>query len=129
MFLIDTNILSFLIRENPKVTQKFIKYSQEICLCSLVKSECYFGAKRAYNSDLVHKYDLIFSCYSILSFDSVSSDYFVDLKVELERQGQLLEAFDLMIASICLANDLVLVTNNTKHFERIKGLKLEDWSK
>ena len=38
------------------------------------------------------------------------------------------EDFDLMIASICLANDLILITNNTKHFDRIKELKIENWT-
>lgn len=49
------------------------------------------------------------------------------LRAELERKGQPLAEPDLMIAAIGLARNLVLVTGNVKHFERVEGLKLEDW--
>ncbi|WP_392480273.1 PIN domain-containing protein [Nostoc sp. C110] len=50
-----------------------------------------------------------------------------ELKAELRRIGQIIAKFDLLIASVALAEDYPLVTNNTRHYERINGLKLENW--
>ena len=53
---------------------------------------------------------------------------FGSLKVELERGGQRLEDFDLMIAAAALSLNLRLVTNNTRHFNRIPGLSIDNWA-
>lgn len=65
----------------------------------------------------------------ILPFCTTSSDCFAMMKAKLQLSGEPLDEMDLLIASVCIANNGVLVTNNTKHFERINGLKLENWKK
>ncbi len=129
MYLVDTNILAYFIKQNPQICKKFLEKEEEISLCSIVQAECYFGAKKQKNIDLLDIYETMFELYPVLSFDSKSSVIFCDLKVELSDKGQIIEDFDLMIASICLANNLTLVTNNTKHFENIRDLKIENWVK
>jgi tRNA(fMet)-specific endonuclease VapC len=59
-------------------------------------------------------------------FDALNT--FADEKARLKKEGRLVDDFDLLIGSSAIANDLTLVTNNTKHFERLKDIKLENWA-
>jgi predicted nucleic acid-binding protein len=65
---------------------------------------------------------------NVLDFDKNAAEHFARIKAMLKRQGNMIADMDLMIASVCLANNLILVTNNTKHFNRIKELTVENWS-
>jgi tRNA(fMet)-specific endonuclease VapC len=64
----------------------------------------------------------------IIDFDKRSAEVFARLKAELKQTGNIIADMDLMIASICVANHFTLVTNNTKHFQRIQELTIENWS-
>ena len=64
----------------------------------------------------------------ILEFSSAAALIFAEQKVQLKGAGKMLADMDLMIASIVLANSGILVTNNVKHFERIKKLQFENWA-
>jgi tRNA(fMet)-specific endonuclease VapC len=128
VYLIDTNILSYFVKSNQKVVEKFALHSQEIYLCSVVQAECFYGAKKIASLGLVKNYDLIFENFPNLAFDFKASNIFSDLKVALSNKGKSIEDFDLMIASICLANELTLVTNNIKHFQEVPDLVVVDWS-
>jgi predicted nucleic acid-binding protein len=132
MYLLDTNILSFLFRKSPKIEQKLKETSfSQIYTCSIVFGEIYSGVEKI--SDLNKKqilrdyYLSLESDIQILDFDLKSAKIFAKIRTELQKAGDSIEDFDLMIASICLSNNLIMVTNNVKHFERIKGLRLEDW--
>lgn len=71
--------------------------------------------------------ELVFSRMPILPFDAPAAETFGSIRAELERTGQSLDYADLQIASIALSNDLTLVTGNTRHFERVSGLRVENW--
>ncbi|EDN65528.1 conserved hypothetical protein [Beggiatoa sp. PS] len=64
----------------------------------------------------------------VLGFDKRSDEVFARLKAELKQTGKMIADMDLMIASICVTNHFTLVTNNTKHFQRIQELSIENWS-
>ena len=66
---------------------------------------------------------------NVLPFNQESSEYYGKIKAQLSHSGRIIEDMDILIASIALANEGILVTNNTAHFKRIKGLKLENWMK
>lgn len=63
----------------------------------------------------------------VLPFDENSAEIFAQIKSQLQKNGTPVADLDLMIASICLANQATLVSNNTKHFARIENLDLENW--
>ncbi len=63
----------------------------------------------------------------ILPFDENSADIFAQIKSHLQKNGTPIADLDLMITSICVANQATLITNNTKHFSRIENLDLENW--
>jgi tRNA(fMet)-specific endonuclease VapC len=64
---------------------------------------------------------------SIVEFDEQAARAYAEIRVELEAVGQRLEDADLQIAAICLAHDFILATGNVRHFERVPGLRVENW--
>ena len=134
MYLLDTNIISYLQKGNPQIIQKIKSLdSSQLSISSITVSELFFGAinnpsqnrgkvQLNYYTELIDKTE-------VYSFDTKSSIIFATLKTGLWTTGSIIEDTDLQIASIAIANDLTLVTNNTKHFKNIPNLKTEDWSK
>jgi tRNA(fMet)-specific endonuclease VapC len=129
MYLIDTNILNYFIKQNSKIIDKFDRFSDKIVLSTAVEMECYFGVAKNDNVELEEVYNDIFATYRNITIDSKVARIFGKLKALCRKTGKNVEDFDLIIASQALVHDLILVTNNTKHFENIKGLKLENWTK
>jgi predicted nucleic acid-binding protein len=129
MYTLDTNIISYFFKQNMQVTEKILDKFENLSLPVLVCSECLFGARKIQNLLLEEKYYTFFESFKIYDFDFVASDLFAVLKADLQKKGKIVEDFDLMIASICISNNLTLITNNTKHFQNIPNLKLEDWTK
>ena len=86
----------------------------------------------AYNSLKVEqnlkKFKSFLKTIDILDFDKAAAEHYARIKAKLKKEGNLIADMDLMIASICLANKYILVTNNTKHFSRIENLTIENWS-
>ena len=71
--------------------------------------------------------DLVLTQLTVLPWTSAAADFYGPLKDTLKRQGTPIGDMDTLIAAHALAANLILVTHNTRHFERIPGLKLEDW--
>jgi tRNA(fMet)-specific endonuclease VapC len=132
MFCLDTNIIIFFLKNqnlvlNQKILQALI--DQEIFTTSICASELlYYSYKNKATKSLELRQEFL-EQLDILNFDYHSAEIFAKSKVELESKGQKIDDIDLQIASICLANNLTMVTNNIKHFQNIKNLKLQDWSK
>jgi tRNA(fMet)-specific endonuclease VapC len=128
MYLLDTNIVSFFFKKNFFLQKPFAENFDKIALCSIVCAELLFGTRKVRNNVLETKYFDFFENFPIYDFDFKACNIFANLKAKLGKDGLSIEDFDLMIASICLVNKLTLVTNNTKHFNRIEGLEIVDWS-
>ena len=130
MYLLDTNIVSYLQAGKTSVAQKVTAQDAgEIAICGPVLAELYFGAylNPIKEKILIEKYQQVERICQAYDFSSLEAKTYAKLKAELTKAGKIIEDFDLMIASICLANDLILVTHNLKHFKNIPGLKVEDW--
>lgn len=100
-----------------------------IAFCSIVKAELLRGAHRYANS--VVRFSILttlFNRHISFSFDDIAATEYGRVRHHLEAQGQPIGAMDMLIAAIALANNLILVTHNTKEFSRIPGLKLDDWT-
>lgn len=129
--LIDTDILSLFFREQPQVVSKFREYLQEygrinfsiITYYEFVSGLKYRDAKKQLNNFLK------FAEYcNILPLTTQSVTIAGDIYAKLRSRGELIDDIDILIAGIALDNDLVLVTGNEKHFQRIKSLEVENWS-
>lgn len=97
-------------------------------MCSIVKGEMFFGAARSRDpaTSIAEQRDFFLHLYSF-PFDDAAAEIYGHVRAELTNRGQLIGSNDMMIAAICLANDLTLVTHNIAEFARVPGIKLEDW--
>ncbi|MCP4666410.1 MAG: type II toxin-antitoxin system VapC family toxin [Deltaproteobacteria bacterium] len=128
--LLDTDTcIYFLNRASENVVARFKQLSPSaIKLPSITVAELYYGAEKSKaklkNLETVKNF---VSTFEIIPFDEGSCETYAKVRADLEKSGTIIGPMDLLIASIGLANNLVVVTNNTKEFERIGGLKLENW--
>lgn len=131
MYLLDTDILSNLMKRKPSVRLQArvaavpaeARFSSSITLGELM-----FGAKKKGSSRLVREVeDRVASYLPMLPFDADAARRYGDIRAELERRGTPIGDADLRIASIALARGLIVVTGNTKHFARVPDLILENW--
>ena len=99
-------------------------------LCSVVKAELWHGAHKYGNRESrLAQLEELFSRHGSLPFDDDAAWHYAEIRHDLETKGQVIGPNDLKIAAICRANQVRLVTANTKEFERVPDLVLEDWSK
>jgi tRNA(fMet)-specific endonuclease VapC len=129
MYLLDTNTCIGFLNGKPDVIANFQQQNpSDLYLCSVVKAELLFGAWASQRSaENLRKLEPFFKPLVSLPFDDACADYFGRIRAELKSKGQPIGGNDLFIASIALANDLTLVTHNTKEFSKVSGLRLEDW--
>lgn len=129
-YLPDTNVwIKYLNPVDSPAKNKLISIgTRQIYFCSIVKAELIFGA---YNSTIkeqnIEKLKLLFKYFHSFTFDDKCSEIYADIRAQLGKKGTPIGSNDLLIATIALANDLTLVTHNTREFGRVQNLKLEDW--
>ncbi len=130
MYLLDTNICAyFMSRKYPSVTARFrVHEPRDLAISSIVAGELAYGVE---NSNRVESnrrnLELFLSKMTVLAWDESAIWHFGVHKTRLKKAGTKIGELDLLIGCQALALDAVLVTNNTREFERIEGLKLENW--
>ena len=125
--ILDTDTISYYLRGDENVHKKFQSNRYELASTSVNYSELIFGLKKRDNKNLLPKVELMFDNIKVYNFDKNSARIFGILKALLSNKGTIIADMDLMIASIAMANDEVLISNNLKHFEKVKGLVVESW--
>lgn len=114
-------------RSSVAIRLKSIR-SDEILLCEVVRAELIYGAYRSAKVvERLQEVDEFSSLFKSAPFDAKAAAVYGWLRSDLESIGNSIGPNDLLIASIALANDLILVTHNVREFSRVKGLRLEDW--
>ncbi|AFZ45099.1 PilT protein domain protein [Halothece sp. PCC 7418] len=129
-YLLDTNAcIQYLNSTNHRIAEKLASLSpDDIFLCDIVKFELYYGAYRsAKQEDNLVTLGIFFDEFTSLPFDGKLAQICGYIRDHLNRKGTPIGVYDLQIASIALANNLVLVTHNLTEFSRVEGLKYEDW--
>lgn len=129
MRLIDTDICSYLIRRNPDVIRRVTNLDPGKWAISVITQyELQYGIlKNQPNQSLHDSVTAFLSLANIVDFDAAASSAAATIRANLSSRGQVIGNFDPLIAGHAIALNATLVTNNTKHFERIDGLKLESW--
>jgi predicted nucleic acid-binding protein len=132
-YLLDTNIISYYFRGNTNIQAKILNIGLKNLFVSNIT---YFELVAGYtnsNSDYRDKslklLDEFMDLIQMVDLDRKSAKHSGQIKALLVKSGNVIEDTDLLIAGTAVANGLTLVTNNTKHFERIPNLKIQDWSK
>lgn len=130
-YLLDTNICTYVIRKRHKgVIERFRQYPlSDLMISSLSTAELYFGIakseRREHNLDVLERFLLPLTVYP---FDYEASKIYGHLRAELEQRGTPIGPLDTLIAAHALSLNATLVTNNTREFGRVPGLRLEDWT-
>ena len=130
-YLLDTNTISYFIKGfDPalveKVTQTLI--AQTALISVITRAELRYGQAGMVAADKRKRaVDLLLTQVTVLPWTSPAADIYGTLKNKLKRDGTPIGELDTQIAAHALAENLILVTHNTKHFDKVPGLKLEDW--
>jgi len=130
IYMLDTNICAFIIRNKPQYIKqklKTVEEKHEIALSSIVVAELLFGAQKKKSQKLTKIIHTFIDNFTIYDFDKQASFEYAKIRTQLEAKGEIIGANDLLISSHAKSLGAVLVTNNTKEFERIDDLNIEDW--
>jgi tRNA(fMet)-specific endonuclease VapC len=127
--LLDTNTCIGVLRQRPGMVQRLSRLAPTDCAVSMVTVyELLCGVEKA--KDPVkerRKVEQFVATITELPLDRAAAETAARTRADLERQGQPIGPYDLLIAGQALATGLTLVTNNVQEFQRVSGLKLESW--
>lgn len=130
-YMLDTNICIHVIKHRPEaVIQNFLKHDPgELCISSVTYAELMHGVEKSRDVERNRlALTLFLSPISVLAFDSFAAEAYGKIRAELERKGTPIGPTDTLIAAHAKADNLSLVTNNTREFNRVEGLNVEDWT-
>lgn len=132
-YLLDTDTLSNLVKPTPSmrlVARLASVPTGQQSTSSITLGELVYGARRLgpRGERLMERIErLVLQNLSVLAFDEAAARRYGEVRAELERKGTPIGDADLRIAAIALAEDLTVVTGNTRHFEVVPGLRVENW--
>jgi len=130
MYLLDTNICIYLINRKPENVVNHIKLLQphQIKLSAISIAELEYGVSKSKNRDKNRSALINFaSAFDIIDFNDEDAEVYGLIRANLEKKGLVIGPYDMQIAAQAISRDIILVTNNTKEFERIENIKLENW--
>lgn len=131
-YLIDTNICIYVMNKRPKkIIQKFKQFEPgEIGISTITVSELQYGiAKSKHQERNQLRLREFLTPLEILDYDEEAAEAYGDIRFQLEKRGRPIGPLDLLIAAQAASRGLILVTNNDKEFNRIKKVKVENWTK
>ena len=131
IYFLDTNIcIRILTGSSQNVIDRFELIDlDDIMLPSVVAAELIYGAyKSVKRDDNLVKIRQFINQFRMVGIDSAVIEFYGKIRSDLERKGLPIGANDYFIAAITMANNGILVTNNTREFSRIEGLAIEDWT-
>jgi tRNA(fMet)-specific endonuclease VapC len=129
-YLLDTNTVSYIIKGNPRVQKRLLSVAMaEVGISVITEAELLFGlARRPEATKLKIVVEEFLLRVEVLPWDSEAARQYSRIRATLESGGEPMGNLDLMIAAQALASDLILVSSDAV-FRRVKGLKIEDWSR
>ena len=128
-YLLDTNICIYIINEQPtQVLQRLIQAGREsLAISTITVAELAFGVAKSTRADSRLKLENFLSKFPLLDWGQDAAWVYGNVRKTLEAKGQRIGERDLLLACQALSLDITMVTNNIREFERIEGLKLENW--
>ena len=128
-YLLDTNILSDLVRQpQGTIARRIAEEGEEtICTSIIVAAELRFGAEKSNSVSLADRVDIILSSVEILPLETPADREYGKLRDYLSRKGTLIGPNDMLIAAQALSSGLTVVTANSGEFARVPGLSVENW--
>lgn len=130
-YMLDTDICSYIMRRSSEVLLKRLKRVpvDDVCISAITKSELLFGVEvspRRQQDEAALDAFLLY--VDVLDFPDQAARHYAEIRADLKRSGRMIGANDLFIAAHARGTGLVLVTNNTQEFGRVRNLRLENWT-
>jgi tRNA(fMet)-specific endonuclease VapC len=130
LYMLDTDTCSYIIRERPaSVLKRFRQLAMEqICVSVVTYAELLYGVERS-SSKRINRpiVDDFVRHLDVIAWDEAAAEQYGKIRADLEARGEPIGAMDMMIAAHAKSIKAVLITNNQKHFARIKRLMAENW--
>ncbi|MES2337884.1 MAG: type II toxin-antitoxin system VapC family toxin [Pseudomonadota bacterium] len=128
-YLLDTNIISDVVRRpTGLVAQRIARIGEHRIAISIISAaELRFGVENVRSERLARQVEAVLATLAVLPFGDPGDVHYARIRTDLHRRGLLIGANDMLIAAHTLAMDVTLVTDNVREFERIDGLRLENW--
>lgn len=128
-YMLDSNLCIFVMRRTASVvTTKLKQHHGATCVSTVTVHELVHGAEKsarpAYQMNLVHT---LLSGLSVLDFDAAAASHSGEIHASLAKRGQIIGAYDMLIAGHARSLGLIVATNNMREFTRVDGLHCEDW--
>jgi len=131
LYLLDTDTCAFIARQkHPKVTSRFRSHrAGDLAMSVVTYGELRVGAEKSdrYPASL-RALEIFIQAVPVLSMDVEVAKFYANVRLDLQKRGQIIGANDLWIAAHCLQLGLTLVTNNEREFSRIPNLTIENWT-
>jgi tRNA(fMet)-specific endonuclease VapC len=130
-YLLDTNICIYIIKKKPiAVFEKFKNFTVgDIGISSITLAELQYGIEKSSNAEKNREaLEKFLTPIEIIDYGYEATIEYGKIRAELERKGVPIGPLDMLIASHAKSLDVILVTNNTREFDRISGLKTENWT-
>lgn len=130
-YLIDTNICIYVMnRHPPEVVDRFRQHDiGEIGVSSVTVSELMYGAEKSAHSEKNRlRLSEFLRPFTVIAYDETAAVVYGTIRADLEKRGRLIGPLDTLIAAHALSLNLILVTNNEKEFQRVSGLRVENWA-
>lgn len=130
-YLLDTNILGYFVRGthaelNARMQRALL--AQELAISAVTRAETRFGLALMDRQDRrVNTIHMVLDILPVLPWTAEDADHYGEIAAHLKSAGQPIDQMDTMIAAHALSTGLTLVTHNTRHFQRVPGLRLVDW--
>ena len=126
--MLDTDTVSFALRDQGQVNDRIREHHPSgLCVSAITVAELHFGADQRKSSAIHAKIDAFLGDLLIVPFDEICARHFGTIGSALAAQGTPIGDKDVLIAATAFAVQATLVTNNVKHFSRVRGLRVENW--
>ena len=129
-YLIDTNIIIYSLKQHNAVNQKFEETKNvQKSISVITYGELIYGARKSghVERNLAVSYRIA-ELFPVINIDKSIMDIFGEIKSGLEKKGSIIEDMDVLIAATALSFNLILVTNDVDHFQRVDDLRIENWT-
>jgi tRNA(fMet)-specific endonuclease VapC len=126
-YLLDTNIISYYLKGIDSLKEKISDNIEVLSISIISYYEIVSGLQSINAKKRITEFEKFCELIEIINLDKTSILTSCKIYATLKKSGKLLDDIDILIAGIALSKNLVMVTDNAKHFKRIEGLKVENW--
>jgi tRNA(fMet)-specific endonuclease VapC len=129
-YMLDTNICIYIVKNYPPgLRERFNRLAEQLCISSITLGELHYGAEKSVRRlENLQAIEEFMARLEVLAFSAKAAAHFGQLRPELERAGRPTGAYDMLIGAHARSEGLTVVTNNRREFDRMPGLRVEDWT-